>query len=52
LQNYHQFSFALTDRALEVKLGKALAESVPNLDQAQVLFDDAPPAGYFDCWLF
>ncbi len=52
LQNYHQFSFALTDRALEVKLGKALAESVPNLDKAQVLFDDAPPAGYFDCWLF
>ena len=51
LQNYHQFSFALTERALEVKLGKALTEAVPNLDKAQVLLDDSPPAGYFDCWL-
>lgn len=52
LQNYHQFSFALTERALEVKLGKALTEAVPNLDKAHVLLDDSPPAGYFDCWLF
>ena len=52
LQDYHQFSFDLTERALEVKLGTALAEALPNLDKAQVLLDDSPPAGYFDCWLF
>lgn len=52
LQNYHQFSFALTDRAMEVKVGTELAEAVPNLDKAHVLLDDSPPVGYFDCWLF
>lgn len=52
LQNYHQFSFDLTERALEVKVGIELAEALPNLDKAQVLLDDSPPAGYFDCWLF
>jgi spermidine synthase len=51
LQDGHQFSFPLTDRAQEVKLGTELAESVPNLDKAQVLTDDAPPTGYFDSWL-
>ncbi|MEG4341983.1 fused MFS/spermidine synthase [Microcoleus sp. A003_D6] len=52
LQDGHQFSFPLTDRAQEVKLGTELAEAIPNLDQAQILHDDSPPAGYFDCWLF
>ncbi|MEG4058572.1 MULTISPECIES: fused MFS/spermidine synthase [unclassified Microcoleus] len=52
LQDSHQFSFPLTDRALEVKVGRELAEAVPTLDKAQIFHDDSPPAGYFDCWLF
>lgn len=52
LQEGHEFSFSLTDRALEVKTGAELAEILPNLDQAQVLTDDSPPTGYFDSWLF
>ncbi|MGB8689914.1 MAG: fused MFS/spermidine synthase [Microcoleus sp.] len=52
LQDGHQFSFPLTDRALDVKVGTELAEAIPNLDKAQILHDDSPPAGYFDCWLF
>ena len=52
LQDGHDFSFSLIDRALEVKVGTELFEAVPNLDKAQVLHDDSPPAGYFDCWLF
>lgn len=52
LQDGHQFLFPLTDRAQEVKLGTELAEAIPNLDKAQILHDDSPPAGYFDCWLF
>jgi len=51
LQDGHQFSFSLTDRALEVKVGTELAEAVANLDKARVLHDDAPPVGYFDSWL-
>lgn len=51
LQDGHDFSFSLVDRALEVKVGKELAEVVPNLDKAQVLMDDLPPVGYFDSWL-
>lgn len=52
LQNLHQFSFSLIDRAIDLKLGRELAESIPNLDQAKILTDDEPPVGYFDCWLF
>jgi spermidine synthase len=52
LQDWHQFSFSLTDRALDVKIGSELAKIIPNLDTTQILTDDAPPAGYFDCWLF
>ncbi|WP_333247569.1 fused MFS/spermidine synthase [Microcoleus sp. B4-C3] len=52
LQDGYQFSFPLTERAREVKLGTELAESVPNLYRSQILHDDSPPAGYFDCWLF
>jgi spermidine synthase len=52
LQDGYQFSFPLTERAQEVKLGTELAEAVPNLDKAQIFHDDSPPAGYFDCWLF
>ncbi|MCC3409578.1 MAG: fused MFS/spermidine synthase [Microcoleus sp. PH2017_10_PVI_O_A] len=52
LQDGHDFSFSLTDRALDVKIGSELAEIIPNLDKAEILTDDAPPAGYFDCWLF
>ncbi|MBD1885560.1 fused MFS/spermidine synthase [Microcoleus vaginatus] len=52
LQDGHQFSFPLTDRAQEVKLGTELAAAIPNLDKAQILHDNSPPAGYFDCWLF
>jgi len=52
LQDGYQFSFPLTDRAREVKLGTELAEAVPNLDRVQILHDGAPPPGYFDCWLF
>jgi spermidine synthase len=51
LQDGYQFSFPLTDRAREVKLGTELAEAVANLDRAQILHDDAPPVGYFDSWL-
>ena len=51
LQDGHDFSFSLIDRALEVKVGKELFEAVPNLDKAQVLMDDLPPVGYFDSWL-
>ena len=51
LQDGHDFSFSLIDRALEVKVGKELFEAVPNLDKAQVLNDDSPPVGYFDSWL-
>ena len=51
LQDGYQFSFPLTERAQEVKLGTELAEAVPNLDKAQILHDDAPPVGYFDSWL-
>ncbi|MEG4453851.1 fused MFS/spermidine synthase [Microcoleus sp. N9_A1] len=52
LQDSHQFSFPLTDRALEVKVGRELAEAVPTLNKAQIFHDNSPPAGYFDCWLF
>ena len=52
LQDGHEFSFSLTDRALEVKVGSEWAEIIPNLDKAEILTDDLPPAGYFDCWLF
>lgn len=52
LQDGHEFSFSLTDRALEVKTGAELADIIPNLDKAEILTDDSPPAGYFDCWLF
>ena len=52
LQDGHDFSFSLIDRALEVKVGTELFEAVPNLDKAEVLHDDVPPVGYFDCWLF
>ena len=52
LQDGHEFSFSLTDRALEVKVGSELAEIIPNLDKAEILTDNSPPAGYFDCWLF
>jgi len=51
LQDGYQFSFPLTDRAREVKLGTELAEAVANLDGAQILHDGAPPVGYFDSWL-
>jgi spermidine synthase len=51
LQDGHDFSFSLIDRALEVKVGTELFEAVPNLDKAQVLIDDSPPVGYFDSWL-
>lgn len=51
LQDGHDFSFSLIDRAIEVKVGKELFEAVPNLNKAQVLYDDAPPVGYFDSWL-
>ena len=51
LQDGYQFSFPLTDRSQEVKLGTELAEAVANLDRAQILHDDAPPVGYFDSWL-
>jgi spermidine synthase len=52
LQDSHQFSFSLTDRTIDLKLGRELAESIPNLDKAKILTDDEPPVGYFDCWLF
>ncbi|MEG4274231.1 MULTISPECIES: fused MFS/spermidine synthase [unclassified Microcoleus] len=52
LQDSYQFSFPLTDRALEIKVGRELAEAIPNLDKVQILHDDSPPPGYFDCWLF
>ena len=51
LQDGHDFSFSLVDRAIEVKVGTELGEVVPNLDKAQVLYDEAPPVGYFDSWL-
>ena len=51
LQDGHDFSFSLIDRAIEVKVGTELFEAVPNLDKAQVLTDGAPPVSYFDSWL-
>ncbi|MEG3843380.1 fused MFS/spermidine synthase [Microcoleus sp. herbarium14] len=51
LQDGHDFSFSLIDRALEVKVCTELFEAVPNLDKAQVLYDEAPPVGYFNFWL-
>ncbi len=51
LQDGHDFSFSLIERALEVKVGTELGEVVLNLDKAQVLKDDSPPVGYFDSWL-
>ncbi|MFS8119312.1 MAG: spermidine synthase, partial [Microcoleus sp.] len=41
LQDGHEFSFSLTDRALEVKVGSELAEIIPNLDKAEILTDDS-----------
>ncbi|MGB3266435.1 MAG: fused MFS/spermidine synthase [Microcoleus sp.] len=52
LQDGHDFSFSLIDRAFDIKVGRELAESVANLDKAQILHDDSPPVGYFDSWLF
>ncbi|OCQ94722.1 spermine synthase [Oscillatoriales cyanobacterium USR001] len=52
LQEYHQFSFPLIDRALEIKLEIELSEILPNLNNADILRDDLPPTGYFNCWLF
>ncbi|HLO50804.1 MAG TPA: fused MFS/spermidine synthase [Kamptonema sp.] len=52
LQDEHQFSFPLIERAIEVKLGEELPKIVPNLETAQVLRDESPPLGYFDSWLF
>ncbi|WP_373536624.1 spermidine synthase [Microcoleus sp.] len=52
LQDGYEFSFSLIDRALDIRVGSELAEIIPNLDKAQVLHDDSPPVGYFDCWLF
>ena len=52
LQDYHQFSFSLVDRAFEIKVGEEIPEIVPNLEKAQVLKDESPPTGYFDSWLF
>ncbi|MEG4996375.1 spermidine synthase [Microcoleus sp. B4-D4] len=52
LQDGYDFSFSLIDRGLDIRVGSELAEIIPNLDKAQVLHDDSPPAGYFDSWLF
>ncbi|MBE9095244.1 spermidine synthase [Tychonema sp. LEGE 07203] len=52
LQDGHEFSFSLIDRALDIRVGRELAESIANLDKAQILHDDSPPVGYFDSWLF
>ncbi|MEG4320892.1 MULTISPECIES: fused MFS/spermidine synthase [unclassified Microcoleus] len=52
VQDGHEFSFSLTDRALDVKISSELGEIIPDLDKAKILTDDSPPAGYFDCWLF
>ncbi len=48
LQEYHQFSFSLVNRAVQVKAGSTLSERVTNLDQAQIFIDGAPPISYFD----
>lgn len=50
LQNAYPFSVSFEE--FEVFLSEDLRESVPNLAQAQVLCDESPPAGYFNCWLF
>jgi len=43
LQEYHQFSFPLIARALEVRAGSTLADYIPHLDQAHILTDLYPP---------
>jgi len=52
LQKYHQFSFPLTDRALEISQERELSKIVPNLNNVDVLRDESPPTGYFNSWLF
>jgi spermidine synthase len=47
LQNHYQLEFPLADRALGVKMGEQLQESVPKLKKVRVLVDDFPPADYF-----
>ncbi|NEP07103.1 MAG: spermine synthase [Okeania sp. SIO2G4] len=50
IQDYHQFSFPLVDRANEIKMIDELSNL--NLDQVSILQDTASPANYFDSWLF
>ncbi|MBE9122430.1 fused MFS/spermidine synthase [Tychonema sp. LEGE 07199] len=52
LQDGHDFSFSLIDRALDIRVGRELAEIIANLDRTQILHDHSPPVGYFDSWLF
>lgn len=43
IQDYHQFSFSLVNRAREVKIGPALAEYLPDSNQIAILVDRAEP---------
>lgn len=48
IQECHQFSFPLIERAREVKMNNQWYDYLPNFDQAQILTDNFVPAGYFD----
>lgn len=50
IQDYHQFSFPLVDRANDIKMIDELSSL--NLEQVSILQDNFSPANYFDSWLF
>ncbi|MGK7920415.1 MAG: spermidine synthase [Trichodesmium sp.] len=50
MQNYYQFSFALVDRANDIKILEELPSL--NLEKVSILRDNVSPGNYFDSWLF
>ncbi len=50
IQDEHQFSFPLVDRANDLKIIEEL--SGLNLEKVSILQDNASPGNYFDSWLF
>ncbi|NES06563.1 MAG: spermine synthase [Okeania sp. SIO2F4] len=50
IQDEHQFSFSLVDRAKDLKIIEEL--SGLNLEKVSIFQDNASPGNYFDSWLF
>ncbi len=48
IQERHQFSFPLKERAREIKINDQWSNDLLNFDQARILTDNSVPAGYFD----